>query len=121
MRAYAVFYLIGWVLAVLAATMLLPIAFALKLDSIAIVQAFVVPALAIGFLGGILILAFRDRSVFTGRWESLLLLGPRLVGRTAGRGLAVLHCGVSERRAGGIIRGNIWIYDNRRNCLARSV
>lgn len=75
MRAYAVFHLIGWVLAVLAATMLLPIVFALKLDSIAVVQAFVIPALAIGFLGGILILAFRDRSILTGRWESLLLLG----------------------------------------------
>lgn len=75
MHAYAVFHLIGWVLAALAAAMLLPAAFAMALDSLILVQAFLVPAFAVGFLGGSLILAFRGRSVFSGRWESLLLLG----------------------------------------------
>lgn len=75
MRAYAVFYLIGWVLSALAATMLLPAAVALVVDSLALVQAFVIPAFAVGFIGGSLVLAFRQRSVFGGRWENLLLLG----------------------------------------------
>lgn len=75
MRAYAVFHLVGWALAALAASMLLPAVFAVALDSLAIVQAFVVPAFVVGFLGGSLIFAFRDKSVFASRWDSLLLLG----------------------------------------------
>ncbi len=75
MRAYAVFHLLGWVLAAIAATMLFPAVFALSVDSLALVQAFVVPAFQVGFLGGCLILAFRDRTVFSTRWDSLFLLG----------------------------------------------
>lgn len=75
MRVYAVFHLLGWVLTALSAIMLLPAAFAVAVDSIGAVQAFVVPAFTVGFLGGTLILAFRDRRTFSTRWESLLLLG----------------------------------------------
>lgn len=75
MRAYAVFHLTGWILSALAVSMLLPAIFAYAKDSIFFVRAFLAPAFIVGFIGGALILAFRDRSEFTGRWESLLLLG----------------------------------------------
>lgn len=75
MRTYAVLHLLGWLLATLAATMLVPALFALALDPVELAQAFTVPAVGIGFVGVSMILAFRDRRVFSTRWESLLLLG----------------------------------------------
>lgn len=75
MRAAAVFHLVGWVLAALAAAMLMPMMFALALDSLAVVQAFVVPFVVVGFLGVSLILAFREKAMAVSRWDSLLLLG----------------------------------------------
>lgn len=75
MRAYAVFHLLGWVLAALAAAMLFPAAIAISEDTLATVQAFIVPAFLVGFLGGCLILAFRNSAVFSTRWDSLFLLG----------------------------------------------
>lgn len=74
MRAVAVFYVLGWALASIAAAMLVPIVFAIALDSVAHVQAFAVPAIAIGFLAGCMIMAFRSSAQFSGRRQSLLLL-----------------------------------------------
>jgi trk system potassium uptake protein TrkH len=74
MRAVAVLYILGWVLAVISAAMLIPASFAVALDSIAHVQAFVVPAFAVGFLAGCMIIAFKSREAFAGRRQSLLLL-----------------------------------------------
>ena len=75
MRAYAVFHLLGWVLAALAAAMLFTAAFAISQDSLVAIQAFVAPAFLVGFLGGCLILAFKNSAVFSTRWDSLFLLG----------------------------------------------
>lgn len=75
MRGYAIFHLMGWALAALAAIMLVPAIFALALDSLAVFQAFIAPAFLICFIGGCLILSFRGRAEFSSRWESLLLLG----------------------------------------------
>lgn len=74
MRGFVVFHIMGWVLGALALLMLLPAVFALALDSLAYVQAFLVPAFIVGFLGGCLILSFSGRGGITSRWESLLLL-----------------------------------------------
>ncbi len=74
MRAVAVLYILGWVLAAISAAMLIPASFAVALDSIAHVQAFVVPAFAVGFLAGSMIIAFKSREAFSGRRQSLLLL-----------------------------------------------
>jgi len=74
MRAIPVLYVLGWALAVLAGTMLLPIVFAIARDSIVQVQAFSVPAIAIGFLAGCMIIAFRGREQFSGRRQGLLLM-----------------------------------------------
>lgn len=74
MRAVAVLYILGWVLAVISAAMLIPASFAVALDSISHVQAFVVPAFAVGFLAGGMIIAFKSREAFAGRRQSLLLL-----------------------------------------------
>jgi len=74
MRAVPVLYVLGWAFAVLAATMLVPVFFAIALDTIVHVQAFTVPAIAIGFIGGCMIIAFRGRDRFSGRKQSLLLL-----------------------------------------------
>ena len=74
MRAVAVLYILGWVLAVIAAAMLIPASFAVALDSIAHIQAFVAPAFVVGFLAGGMIIAFKSREVFSGRRQSLLLL-----------------------------------------------
>lgn len=74
MRAIPVLYVLGWALAVLAATMLLPVLFAIALDTIVQVQAFAVPAIVIGFLAGCMIISFRGREQFSGRRQGLLLL-----------------------------------------------
>ena len=74
MRAVAVLYILGWVLAAVSAAMLVPAAFAVAVDSISHVQAFVVPATAVGFIAGCLIIAFKSRQIFSGRRQSLLLL-----------------------------------------------
>lgn len=75
MRGYAVFHLMGWVLAALSILELFAAIFALALDPLVLFQAFVIPAFVVGFIGGCLILSFRSRSHFSSRWESLLLLG----------------------------------------------
>ncbi|GBE43787.1 MAG TPA: TrkH family potassium uptake protein [Rhizobiales bacterium] len=74
MRAVAVLYILGWALATVAAAMLIPASFAVAVDSIAQVQAFVFPAIAVGFLAGGMIISFKSREVFAGRRQSLLLL-----------------------------------------------
>ncbi len=74
MRPVAVLYILGWVLAAISAAMLIPASFAIALDSIAHVQAFVVPSIAVGFLAGGMIIAFKSREAFSGRRQSLLLL-----------------------------------------------
>ncbi|MEM8743889.1 MAG: potassium transporter TrkG [Pseudomonadota bacterium] len=74
MRAVAVLYILGWVLAATAAAMLVPAIFAVAVDSIVQVQAFVVPATMVGFFAGCLIIAFKSRQVFSDRRQSLLLL-----------------------------------------------
>lgn len=74
MSAVAVLYILGWVLAAISAAMLIPASFAVALDSIAHVQAFVIPAFVVGFLAGGMIIAFRSREAFSGRRQSLLLL-----------------------------------------------
>ena len=74
MRPIAVLYILGWVLAAISTAMLIPASFAVALDSIAHVQAFVVPSIAVGFLAGGMIIAFKSRDVFSGRRQSLLLL-----------------------------------------------
>ena len=74
MRIIPVLYVLGWALAVLAGVMLLPVFFAIALDSIVQVQAFSVPAIAVGFLAGCMIIAFRGREQFSGRRQGLLLL-----------------------------------------------
>ncbi|MGI9382894.1 MAG: TrkH family potassium uptake protein [Methyloligellaceae bacterium] len=74
MRAVAVLYILGWLLAAAAVAMLIPAAVAVALDPIAVAQAFVVPALSTGFLGGCLIIAFIGRETLFGRRPSLLLL-----------------------------------------------
>ncbi len=75
MPAYAVFHVAGWVLLVLAVLMLPPAAVAVALDPVPVVQAFVFPAVSVAFLGGAMVLAFRERGTTFGRWQSLLLLG----------------------------------------------
>ena len=74
MRAVAVLYILGWLLAAAALAMLIPAAVALALDPIVVAQAFLVPALSTGFLGGCLIIAFMGRETLFGRRQSLLLL-----------------------------------------------
>lgn len=75
MRVVAVLYILGWLLAAAAIAMIVPIAFAVTGDKISVVQAFVVPAISTGFLGGCLIVAFIGRESLFGRRQSLLLLG----------------------------------------------
>lgn len=74
MRAVAVLYVLGWVLALIAAAMLIPASIAVAADSIAQVQAFLIPAIGVGFLAGGMIIAFKNREVFAGRRQILLLL-----------------------------------------------
>ncbi|MFQ5625180.1 MAG: TrkH family potassium uptake protein, partial [Methyloligellaceae bacterium] len=74
MRVAAVLYILGWVLAVVAAAMLIPASVAVAADSIVHVQAFIIPAIAVGFLAGGMIISFKSREVFAGRRQSLLLL-----------------------------------------------
>lgn len=74
MRTVAVLYILGWVLAAISVAMLIPASFAVALDSIAHVQAFIVPSIAVGFLAGGMIIAFKSREIFSGRRQSLLLL-----------------------------------------------
>lgn len=74
MRAVAVLYILGWVLAIVAAAMLIPASFAVAVDSIVLVQAFIFPAIGVGFLAGGMIISFKSRDVFAGRRQSLLLL-----------------------------------------------
>lgn len=74
MRVLAVLYILGWVLAAIAGAMLVPAMFALALDSIVQIQAFVIPAFVVGFLAGCMIIAFKSRQPFYGRRQNLLLL-----------------------------------------------
>lgn len=74
MRMLPAFYVLGWALAALAGSMIVPISFALAADSIVEVQAFTVPAVAIGFVAGCMIIAFRGQQKFSSRRQSLLLL-----------------------------------------------
>ena len=74
MRAFAVFYILGWLLAISAAAMLIPAAFALVLDPIAVVEAFLFPALVIGFIGVNMLIAFRGQESLGGRRQSVFLL-----------------------------------------------
>lgn len=74
MRAVAVLYILGWVLAAISAAMIIPAMFAVAVDSIVHVQAFVVPAVAVGFIAGCLIIAFKSQRVFADRRQSILLM-----------------------------------------------
>lgn len=74
MRILAVLYILGWILAAVAGAMLVPTIFAIALDSIVQVQAFVIPAFVVGFLAGCMIIAFKSRQPFYGRRQNLLLL-----------------------------------------------
>jgi trk system potassium uptake protein TrkH len=74
MHLVAVLYVLGWVLAIIAGAMLIPAVFAVAVGSIVQVQAFVVPAFAVGFIAGCMIIAFKNRQPFAGRRQSLLLL-----------------------------------------------
>lgn len=74
MPAVAVFYVLGWLFSAMAFAMLLPAIFAAALDSIRLVQAFLAPAIVIGFLGGCMIFTFKGQSQLAGRRQSLLLL-----------------------------------------------
>ncbi len=73
MRAAAVFYVLGWLLTVLAAAMLVPIAFAVTLDPAPVVEAFLFPAVVIGFLGVNMVIASRARDLVIGRRQGLML------------------------------------------------
>jgi len=75
MRGQAVFHLMGWVLSALSVLMLFAAVFAWAMDPLVLFQAFIIPAFAVGFFGGCLILSFGGRTDFSSRWESLLLLG----------------------------------------------
>lgn len=75
MRGVAVFSILGWLLSASAIAMFVPAAFAVALDPVAVAQAFLVPIIVIGFLGGTLILAFRGREMLTSRRDNLVLLG----------------------------------------------
>jgi len=74
MRALAVFYILGWLLAISATAMLIPAAFAVALDSIAVVEAFLFPAVVIGFIGVNMLIAFRGQEYLGGRRQSVFLL-----------------------------------------------
>ena len=74
MRALAVFYILGWLLAISATAMLIPAAFAVALDSIAVVEAFLFPAVVIGFVGVNMLIAFRGQEYLGGRRQSVFLL-----------------------------------------------
>ena len=74
MRALAVFYILGWLLAVSATAMLIPAAFAVALDPVAVVEAFLFPAVVIGFVGVNMLIAFRGQEYIGGRRQSVFLL-----------------------------------------------
>ncbi len=75
MVVISVAYVFGWLFACLAASMLIPLAFALVQGELAEVRAFLATATGTGFLGGALILALKEQQQESGRKEGLFLLG----------------------------------------------
>ncbi len=74
MRTASILHALGWICTILAATMLLPAAIAITADSLLVAQAFLVPFVVVGFVGGGLILAFQGRGAIPTRHDSVLLL-----------------------------------------------
>lgn len=74
MRAAAVIYILGWLMTGSAAAMLVPAAFAVALDPAPVFEAFLFPAVAIGFVGVNMLIAFRARDMTISRRQSLAVL-----------------------------------------------
>jgi len=74
MRAAAVIYILGWLMTSAAAAMLVPTAFAVALDPALVFEAFLFPAVVIGFIGVNMLIAFRARDMAISRRQSLAVL-----------------------------------------------
>ncbi|MEM7619469.1 MAG: potassium transporter TrkG [Pseudomonadota bacterium] len=71
----SVIYVYGWLFAFMALAMLVPIGFAFAYNEPKVVQAFIVTALATGFLGVAIVFALKGQNTKHTRRQSLFLLG----------------------------------------------
>ena len=69
-----ILFTIGWILTLLASCMLLPVLFSLASEETAVAQSFLVIAVALGFIGGALLLALKDQKFSIDRKMELVII-----------------------------------------------
>ena len=74
MLFFSIAHAYGWLFAVMAAAMTLPIAIAVAFEETSVAHAFVATAAILGFVGGALIFALKGTEILAGRRQGLFLL-----------------------------------------------